>query len=157
MRGQVSLEAFFAFTLFLLLLGWLANYLGAFYSSVSDASVIQEQIVAKDRAMLVNRVCTTNASISFSRPCIYRTNTSAFYGINSSGNVLNVYAPDLGKNWSVPTLCDLNTSFLSETQPGPNFGRLKFVGCDPTDSTPAYWCIRRQADAKVLMLIGECV
>ena len=154
MRGQASLEVFFAFTLFFLLMAWLANYVEAFNSSVLSSSLIQEQIIARNLAVLANRVCTSNSSITYSLPCVIRGNQSLFYGINSSGNAVNVYAPDIGTNWSAPALCTLNTSFLSETAEPY---KLRFVACDPSDAVPAKLCIARQSDGKVVFSRGDCI
>ncbi len=88
MRGQLSVEMFIAFSLFLFLFGWLANFLNAFHSSTASSSVFaQEKNIAAGLARLANTACLTRSSIQVTLPCIFAgAQQVPSYSINTTEN-----------------------------------------------------------------------
>ena len=136
---------------------WLANFINTFHSSVADSALIQEQLVAQNLGSIADRVCTSNASVTYVFPCIFRTNKTAFYAItNSSLADITVVTPGIGINAITNTLCIVNTSFLRETTGPVEDRQLKYVACDSTDTTPARLCFSKQDNGMVKITRGTC-
>jgi len=90
-RGQLTIEFFFALTLFALLLPWLSYYAGSTKSSAVAANAfLQQELLARDLVKAINQACVSNTSISFELPCVRVGETNLNYSIFSSGSVVFV-------------------------------------------------------------------
>ncbi len=90
-HGQLTIEFFFALTLFALLLPWLSYYAGSTKSSaVAANALLQQELLARDLVKAINQACVTNTSITLQLPCVRVGETNLNYSVFSNGSVVFV-------------------------------------------------------------------
>ncbi|NUN11598.1 hypothetical protein HUU53_03040 [Candidatus Micrarchaeota archaeon] len=122
MKGQISIELFFAFALFLLVLVWLNSFLSLSNTEL-DAISSQKRFLASQVASIANSACATGATIYYDAPCLIEKtpgfdssykylDTALEFGLSTSpgviefGNQVNA-SQLLYKPISVKTSCNL--------------------------------------------------
>lgn len=113
MRGQLSLELFFAFALFAIVVTWLSNYYYLFESN-SIANVRQQELMVAERMVnAANLACLNHINVSVELPCIMRDEKqSAVYQIDSNITSFNITVPLMGNAstvYSRNALCGLSS------------------------------------------------
>lgn len=127
MRGQLSVEMFMAFSLFLFLFGWLLNFLNAFHASAAASTLYsEEKIIATELARLANAACTGKTRIQAVLPCLYAgAQQVPAYSINTSSGPPAISVLATGSNASqatAQTLCPVAGGFPAQCT-GANAGQ----------------------------------
>ncbi len=90
-KSQLTIEFFFALTLFALLLPWLSYYAGSTKSSaVAANALLQQELLARDLVKGINQACVTNTSITLQLPCVRVGETNLNYSVFSAGSLVFV-------------------------------------------------------------------
>ncbi|MBI5228881.1 hypothetical protein HY991_02135 [Candidatus Micrarchaeota archaeon] len=112
MRAQASLELFFVFSVLLLLMLWLANYLNLLTKS-SSSLYNQEKLLANGLVLLANRVCVSETEVTYRLPCIIHENRPVVYSIKTEGNKVKINSLVYDVSADGSAACNLDADVFS--------------------------------------------
>jgi hypothetical protein len=160
LRGQISIEFFFATVMAFLATFWLLNYVNQARTSGIDMAVRQEQLIAAEVGSAANEVCLTNSSITLRTPCIFIINQSVLYSFNASppgSNKLMVFSPDVPGVWNASTVCPLFINLTAfDADPGIMDLRWVFIACNINNRTFSQRVCLFKNQSRVVMSLGSC-
>lgn len=157
MKGQISVEFFFAAIMAFLAVYWLLNYINLVRDTGTGIAVRQEQLVAAEIASVVNQVCISNISVTLQAPCVITVNQSMLYTINSTNpvsNKISVSSPDVEGVWNATTICPVRANMTATSATGL---RWVYLSCNIQNSTYTQrLCVFRHDSNTTGIRIGAC-
>lgn len=141
LRGQLSLEFFFAMLLFLVFLLWASNYLNVASAGLGRVSLAsQAKALAAGIAEVGTAVCLNGGQVSFQLACADKAGQSAaFSAWQETSPVVNISVPSEGIWASSVAGCPVTVRFFSSC-----------------NSSEAEWvCVKGQDNAAVITN-GRC-
>ena len=126
MKGQVSIELFFALSVFILTLFWLNNLVSV-YKTNSSPLVLQASAVSSKVALASDAACALNEEVSVSLDCLSSQGGLVPYRLSFSSFQANV-SSSFGSAASVTSFCGFAPGFADVSCGSNRVICLKRVG-----------------------------
>ena len=110
MKGQVSIELFFAFSVFILILFWFNNLVGVYRGNASPL-VVQASAVSSRVVSLADAACALREEVSVALGCLVSEKGLVPYRLSFASSQANV-SSTFGSVASTSSFCDFAPGFV---------------------------------------------